>query len=107
MKFQKLKEKLKKEGLFDLSRKKKIPQFPIKIALITSKNGSVIHDMIHRIQDRFPCEVIVCDVSIQGEKAASDIIKYVKNTYKLILTTGMYVSITLKFLTDRHLCYNY
>ena len=78
LKLQRLKEKLKKEGLFDISRKKKIPAFPTRIALITSKNGSVIHDMMHRIQSRFPCEVIICDVSIQGEKAVSDIIKYVK-----------------------------
>jgi exodeoxyribonuclease VII large subunit len=78
IKLQKLKEKLKKEGLFDLSKKKKLPKFPTKIALITSKNGSVIHDMLHRIEDRFPCEVIVCDVSIQGEKAVSNIIQYVE-----------------------------
>jgi exodeoxyribonuclease VII large subunit len=78
LKLQKLKEKLKKEGLFNLSLKKKIPQFPTKIALITSKNGAVIHDMIHRIQDRFPCEVIICNVSTQGEEAVKDIIKYLK-----------------------------
>lgn len=79
LKLKRLREKLSKEGLFDIDRKKKLPEFPTRIALITSKNGSVIHDMLHRIRDRFPCEVIICDVSIQGEKAKGDIIKYVKS----------------------------
>ncbi len=78
MKLQKLKEKLQKDGLFDIANKKNLPKYPAKIALITSKNGAVIHDMIHRISDRFPCEVVICDVSVQGEKATSEIISYLR-----------------------------
>ncbi len=70
---EKRKQKLKLEGIFD--KKKKLPSIPETIGIITSQSGAVIEDMLHRINDRFPIKVVLCDVRVQGESAASEIIK--------------------------------
>ena len=66
-------EKLEKEGLFKLEYKKKIPYLPKKIGIITSLTGAVIKDIIHRITDRFPVNLCIWPVTVQGETAASEI----------------------------------
>jgi exodeoxyribonuclease VII large subunit len=72
--FQKLKEKLFKEGLFDEEHKKPIPEFPETIGLVTSSTGAAIRDMIKIIHERFPSvKIIVNPVRVQGEKAAEEI----------------------------------
>jgi exodeoxyribonuclease VII large subunit len=72
--FQKLKEKLFKEGLFDEEHKKPIPEFPETIGLVTSPTGAAIRDMIKIIHERFPSvKIIVNPVRVQGEKAAEEI----------------------------------
>lgn len=73
--FEQLKEKLSKEGLFDVSHKRPIPKFPQKIAVLTSATGAAVHDMINVISRRWPMATIVmCPVSVQGEDAASQMI---------------------------------
>lgn len=67
------KQKLAAEGLFDRARKKPIPQFPRIIGVVTSPTGAVIRDILHRIQDRFPCQVIVWPVLVQGPGASDQI----------------------------------
>ena len=66
-------KKLEEEGLFKLEHKKKIPYLPKKIAIITSITGAVIKDIIHRITDRFPVNLCIWPVTVQGENAASEI----------------------------------
>ncbi len=53
------KKKLAAEGLFDAQRKKPLPFLPKTIGIITSPTGAVIHDMIHRLQDRFLPHVLL------------------------------------------------
>lgn len=67
------KQKLAAEGLFDRGRKQAIPRFPKLIGVVTSPTGAVIRDILHRIQDRFPCHVIVWPVLVQGPGAAEQI----------------------------------
>ncbi|WP_052045986.1 exodeoxyribonuclease VII large subunit [Candidatus Paracaedibacter symbiosus] len=67
------KQKLEREGLFDRAKKKPIPLFPKIIGVVTSPTGAVIRDILHRIQDRFPCQVIVWPVLVQGPGAAEQI----------------------------------
>jgi exodeoxyribonuclease VII large subunit len=67
------KQKLRAEGLFDLSRKKPLPFFPRAIGIITSPTGAVIRDILHRLQDRLPCQVYLWPVAVQGDAAADDI----------------------------------
>jgi exodeoxyribonuclease VII large subunit len=68
LKLKALKAQLEKEGLFSLP-KKQIPQFPSKIGLITSKSGAAVHDLIHSITSRWPCEINIYPSQVQGEDA--------------------------------------
>lgn len=71
--FEKLKAKLRAEGLFDEERKRAIPFLPKTIGVVTSPTGSVIRDILHRLADRCPSHVIVWPVLVQGEGAARQI----------------------------------
>ncbi|MDC3091043.1 exodeoxyribonuclease VII large subunit [Rickettsiales bacterium] len=72
-KFEEIKLRLEKEGIFDQKYKKKIPFLPDKVGVITSENGAVIKDIIHRISDRFPLEIIIYPVSVQGKGCVQQI----------------------------------
>ncbi|MBF0104372.1 MAG: exodeoxyribonuclease VII large subunit [Deltaproteobacteria bacterium] len=77
--FEQLKEKLKKEGMFDASRKKPLPVLPRKVGIITSLQGAAVHDMITILRRRFPnIEIIIYPVKVQGEGAAPEIAAAVK-----------------------------
>ena len=90
--FEQLKEKLNKEGLFDRQRKKPLPGFPKRIALITSPAGAVVSDMIRILGARWPLVVvIVVPVRVQGPEAPPEIagaIRYVNaiKTADIIIT---------------------
>ena len=64
------KKKLMSEGIFDQDHKKPLPLYPETIGIITSPTGAVIKDIIHRLEDRFPCDVILWPVPVQGDDAA-------------------------------------
>lgn len=84
--FEKLKEKLSKEGLFDDKYKKKIPKMPKKIGIITAPTGAAIKDILSTIKRRYPiCETILFPSLVQGDNAKEDIVKNLKiaNTYDL------------------------
>lgn len=67
------KRKLEAEGLFDESRKQPIPYLPNKIGIITSPTGAVIQDMIHRIEDRCPRNILLWPTAVQGKGAENQI----------------------------------
>ena len=70
--FELLKKKLQEEGLFDPSFKKKIPAFPKKIGILTSKTGAAVRDMVKIIQSRTKAvDVIIFPVPVQGTGAAA------------------------------------
>jgi len=72
--FLQLKEKLEKEGLFALDRKKSIPMAPQQIGIITSPTGAVIRDMLHILQRRFDnIHVLLYPARVQGEGAWQEI----------------------------------
>lgn len=69
--FRQLKEKLESEGLFDASRKRPLPRFPRRIALVTSPNSAAVKDMIQVMVRRWPSvDIIVLPVPVQGEGVA-------------------------------------
>ena len=76
-------KKLANEGLFDRDKKQALPKFPKIIGVVTSPTGSVIRDIIHRIEDRFPLRVIIWPVLVQGNKAAEQITKGIEGFEKL------------------------
>ena len=72
--FQQLKEKLTRQGLFDVSAKKPLPSFPQTIALVTSPSGAAIRDMIRTLNRRFPVlRILIYPVAVQGSGAAEEI----------------------------------
>jgi exodeoxyribonuclease VII large subunit len=61
------------EGLFDETRKRPLPYLPRVIGVVTSPTGAVIRDILHRLEDRCPTQVIVWPVPVQGEGAAQKV----------------------------------
>src|SRR3954467_4909608 len=59
------------EGLFDPSRKRRLPFLPQVIGVVTSPTGAVIRDILHRLEDRCPTHVILWPVPVQGEGASA------------------------------------
>jgi len=77
--FEKLKEKLFKEGLFNKEHKKPIPRFPERIGVITADTGAAVRDIMSTIKRRYPlCEVILFPTLVQGEFAAPNIVKQIE-----------------------------
>jgi len=70
---EKRRKALEAEGLFAASRKKELPFMPRVVGVVTSPTGAVIRDILHRIEDRFPCHVLVWPVKVQGEGAAEQV----------------------------------
>ncbi len=75
---EKRRQKFLKLGYFDDRHKKPLPFWPKEIAVITSKTGAVIHDILHRIEDRFPTKISLYPVAVQGDKAHLEIINAIK-----------------------------
>jgi exodeoxyribonuclease VII large subunit len=76
LQFLQLKEKLTKEGLFDVKFKKPIPRFPSKIGVVTSPTGAAIQDILNITSRRFStAEILVVPTLVQGESAAQDIVR--------------------------------
>lgn len=77
--FEQLKIKLAGEGLFEESVKLEIPELPESIAIITSKTGAAIHDVLSVIERRFPSiPVKLFPVPVQGSEAAAAICNAIK-----------------------------
>lgn len=73
--FQQLKERLEKQGLFDISHKKPIPQYPQCIGVITSATGAVRLDIETVLKRRYPlAQMILYPASVQGENAVPQLI---------------------------------
>ena len=74
--FEMLKQKLASEGLFDASRKKKIPKFPKKIGIITSPTGAAVRDLFNVLTRRWPIvEIELFPALVQGGCAAASLKK--------------------------------
>lgn len=71
-----LKERLAKEGLFDAARKRPLPRFPRRIAVVTSPTGAAIHDFLTALKGRLRAvDVLILPVRVQGEGAAEEIVQ--------------------------------
>ena len=74
LKLEALKNKLMKEGLFDVAKKRPLPLLPRAIGVVTSRSGAVIHDIATVTRRRFPAmQLILRPAQVQGEGAAEDI----------------------------------
>lgn len=73
--YERLKAKLQAEGLFDAERKKQLPRFPRRIAIITSRTAAALRDMVTVSQRRYPCASILLVPSLmQGDGAEASVV---------------------------------
>ena len=74
--FERLRRKLAEEGLFDEDRKRPLPAFPRKIAVLTSPVGAAVHDVLTTLRARWPAaQVIVIPTPVSGPAAAPGIVR--------------------------------
>ena len=74
--FEQLKKELASSGYFDASRKKPLPKFPKRIALITSATSAALQDMLRIANQRYRLvRIDIYDTLVQGEGAAQSIAK--------------------------------
>ena len=79
LKLEQLKLQLEQQGLFDQSRKRELPRFPAKVAVVTSPSGSVWHDIQNVVRRRYPMvELAIAPAPVQGEDAAPAIAEAVQ-----------------------------
>ncbi|MDO8265219.1 MAG: exodeoxyribonuclease VII large subunit [Candidatus Parcubacteria bacterium] len=78
--YERLKAKLKEEGIFDLARKREIPKYPQRIGVITSKQGAVLADFLNNL-GRFGFKVKMIDSRVEGQAAVADLLASIK-TFK-------------------------
>lgn len=79
-----LKERLEKEGLFAMERKRPIPGIPGRIGIVTSPTGAALQDMLNILRRRFPLvEVILAPTSVQGVDAPNGIISAISAINRL------------------------
>jgi exodeoxyribonuclease VII large subunit len=72
--FEQLKEKLKREGLFEPARKRPLPAFPRTVGIVTSQTGAVIRDFLNIVGRRHAgLNVVLCPAAVQGEQAIGEI----------------------------------
>ena len=73
--FEKLKQKLHAEGLFDAERKKTLPPIILRLCVITSKSGAALHDLNQVLDRRMPCmRVSLIHAQVQGKGAVREIV---------------------------------
>ena len=95
LQFEQLKQKLRKEGLFNEARKVKIPFLPTVIGIVTSPTGAAIRDILNVARRRFSnVEIIIYPVRVQGDGAKDEIASAVRDFNKfggvdvIIVTRG-------------------
>jgi exodeoxyribonuclease VII large subunit len=87
-----LKEKLARLGYFSVERKKKLPPFPKRVALVTSPTGAAVRDILEILARRWTSlELWICPVRVQGEGAAEEIAAAINLLNKLQMTDVMIV----------------
>jgi exodeoxyribonuclease VII large subunit len=73
--FERLRQKLDAEGLFDPERKRPLPLFPRRIGVVTSPSGAVLHDIKTVVARRWPlAEIVLAPASVQGDAAPGEIV---------------------------------
>src|SRR5437879_7971289 len=72
--YQKTRKKLVAEGLFDASRKRRLPSFPREIGVVTSEVGAVVHDIVTILRRRYPiAHIVIAPALVQGPEAPASL----------------------------------
>ena len=93
--YEALKKKLAKEGLFDEERKQSLPALPRQIGIVTSPSGAAVRDVLTILRKRFPAiPVVIYPAAVQGDAAPGELIAALETAFRrsecdvLILTRG-------------------
>ncbi len=78
-----LRKQLVQEGVFSLQKEEDLPEFPETIGVVTSPTGSVIRDILHRLDERFPRRVIVWPVAVQGDNCPPEVVRAIRGFNEL------------------------
>ncbi len=77
--FEKLKDKLQEEGLFESERKRKLPEFPEKVGIVTSETGAVIQDFKNVTKKRYPvAKILLFPTLVQGAGSAENVCRAIR-----------------------------
>lgn len=75
LQFERLRQKLEADGLFDESRKRQLPPMPSCIGVVTSAEGAVWHDILNVLRRRYPlAHLILSPAPVQGDQAPSGLV---------------------------------
>lgn len=81
--FEMLKDKLLEEGLFDSERKRKLPEFPERVGIVTSETGAVIEDFKNVTRKRYPLvKILLFPALVQGAGSADSVCRAIKEANK-------------------------
>jgi exodeoxyribonuclease VII large subunit len=79
-----LREKLAAEGLFDPARKRPLPAFPRRLAVVTSPSGAALRDFLEVVRRRWQgVQIMVVPTRVQGSEAAPEIVAAIRNAIRL------------------------
>jgi exodeoxyribonuclease VII large subunit len=71
-----LARRLEAEGLMEPGRRRKLPEYPARIGLVTSPRGKAVHDVIRTLRRRYPvAELLIAGVAVEGADAAASIVE--------------------------------
>jgi len=76
---EKWKKELALEGCFAAERKRELPTFPVRVGVVTSETGAVIHDIHTVIARRYPVEILISPTAVQGENAHREIAQAIES----------------------------
>ena len=76
---EKWKKELAREGCFAAERKRELPEFPVRVGVVTSETGAVIHDIHTVIARRYPVEILISPTAVQGENAHREIAQAIES----------------------------
>ena len=86
--YEKIKQKLYEEGLFDFEKKKEIPAYPKRVGIVTAKTGAALQDILNIAKRRNPyVQLILYPAKVQGEGAAKTIVDGIKTLDQMSVDT--------------------
>ena len=90
LQLQKAKAALERDGLLDPARRRPLPQFPARIAIITSPDGAALHDILTVIERRWPAvEILLLPTRVQGEAAERELCRALRLTNEIAVDVAI------------------
>ncbi|MBS1240947.1 MAG: hypothetical protein H6R40_374 [Gemmatimonadetes bacterium] len=75
LQLQRTREALARDGLFDPARKRPLPRFPRRVAIVTSLEGAALHDFVTVARGRWPAHLLIVGSKVQGDQAGRELVR--------------------------------